>query len=84
MSEEEIESEIILYLNRVLENRSAHLDAETKLLETGLLDSVGILDLIEFIEKNFGTALDDTDMVPEHFEKVRAVAARVWRKISVT
>jgi acyl carrier protein len=41
------------------------------------LDSLEMLQLIAFIESTFGILVDDSDVRPEHFETVRAVAGYI-------
>lgn len=84
LSPEEIETEIIQYLKSLLENPPARLHAGTGLVGNGLLDSVQILDLIEFIEKTFSVTLNDADMVPGHFEKIGSVVALVRNKLAAS
>ncbi len=38
------------------------------LLANGILDSLGILDLVAYLESEFGITVSDDDLVPEHFE----------------
>ena len=40
------------------------------LLETGVIDSMTMVDLIAFIEQQFDIHVDEDDMVPEHFDAV--------------
>ena len=47
----------------------------TSLLETGVLDSLGLLRLVFFIQERFGIVVDDVDLVPEHFASVDAICA---------
>jgi acyl carrier protein len=47
----------------------------TSLLETGVLDSLGLLRLVVFIQERFGIAVDDVDLVPENFDSVDAICA---------
>lgn len=49
------------------------------LLDSGLLDSVGIFELVAFLESTFGVKVEDEAIVPEHFETVAQVAAFVER-----
>lgn len=44
------------------------------------LDSIEMLKLIAFIESTFGILIDDSDVRPEHFETVRAVARYIDAK----
>ncbi len=47
----------------------------TSLLETGIIDSLGLLRLVMFIQERFGITVDDTDLVPEHFDSVNSIGA---------
>jgi acyl carrier protein len=44
------------------------------LIEQGIIDSLGILKLSTFVEKEFGIRIDDEDLVPENFENIAALA----------
>ncbi len=55
------------------------LDPEDKLLERGLLDSLSILKTVTFCEEQFGITIPDDEVLPDHFESVRAIAALVDR-----
>ena len=56
------------------------LDPEDKLLERGLLDSLSILKTVTFCEEQFGITIRDDEVLPDHFESVRAIAALVDRR----
>lgn len=53
--------------------------ADTPLIEGGLLDSIGLLELVSFIEETFAVTLPLEDFVPENFATPNAVAALVER-----
>ena len=40
------------------------------LLDDGIVDSLGMLKLLEFIESRFAVELSDDDLVPENFENI--------------
>jgi acyl carrier protein len=48
-------------------------------LENGILDSLGVLQLVAFVESEFGVHVADTDLVPENFDSVARVAAYAER-----
>jgi acyl carrier protein len=50
------------------------------LLERRVLDSMGIFELVTFLEDAFGVQIDDADLLPEHFETIDAVARLVEGK----
>lgn len=47
-------------------------DADS-LLESGVIDSLGILDLATFIEREFSVQLGDDELVPENFDSLDAL-----------
>lgn len=51
------------------------------LIESGIIDSYGIMSLIAFIEKEFGIQLGSGELMPENFENVSAISALVDKKI---
>jgi acyl carrier protein len=54
------------------------------LLENGVIDSMGVLDLVEFIETQFNVTVDDEDLVPENFQNIARIAAYVEKKRNAT
>jgi acyl carrier protein len=50
------------------------------LLERGVIDSTGVLEVIMFLESDFGIAVEDAEMVPENLDSIDALAAFVARK----
>lgn len=55
---------------------------ETALLDSGLIDSLGILDVVEFVERKFEILLTDDELVPENFQTVQHLAEFLARKRS--
>ena len=49
-------------------------------LESGLIDSLGILDLVHFLEEEFKVQVTDEELLPHNFESLQAVAAFVRSK----
>ncbi len=56
------------------------LSEEERLLENGILDSLGVLDLVAYLENEFAIAIQDEDLLPEHFATLRCVTAFVEHK----
>jgi acyl carrier protein len=51
----------------------------TSLLEAGVLDSLGFMRLVAFLQEHFGLVVTDDDLVPENLESVDAITAFVRR-----
>ena len=51
-------------------------------LETGLIDSTGILEVVFFLEETFKIKVTDQDMLPENLDSVQRMTAYVQRKLA--
>mgnify|MGYP002738681582 CR=1 FL=1 len=56
------------------------LTPDVDLLERGVLDSLGIFRLIEFIEDELGVQIDDDELVPTNFATLAAISSLVDSK----
>jgi acyl carrier protein len=61
------------------ESRDGLGDQES-LLGAGLIDSTGILELVSYLESEFGLIVDDSEIVPENLDSVAQIAAYVASK----
>ncbi len=50
------------------------------LLEKGVLDSMGIIQVVAFLEDEFGIEVDDAELVPENFETIGSIAELIDSK----
>jgi acyl carrier protein len=57
-------------------------DDGASLLESGVVDSLGILELVNFVAEEFGVEASDEDLTPENFDSIRSLGAFVDRKRS--
>ena len=55
---------------------------DASLLDQGVIDSTGMLELIFFIEQKFEIKVENNEMVPENLDTVDGIAAFVDRKKS--
>jgi len=60
--------------------RKQGLRPQDKWLETGMLDSMGILDLVHFLEQEFSLQISDDELLPENFESLQSVVNFVRNK----
>jgi acyl carrier protein len=61
------------------EGRQRLADDES-LLVAGLIDSTGILELVSYLESEFGIVVQDEEIVPENLDSVGQIAAYVDMK----
>jgi acyl carrier protein len=58
----------------------AELSDETPLFRTGVIDSFGLLSLVQYLEQEFSISVRDEEMLPENFENIRTIARFVRSK----
>jgi acyl carrier protein len=71
-----------IILERVPKSRKEGLVNSTQLLTSGLLDSLGILDIVTILEQKFDLTVNDEELVPEHFESIESISAFIKKKSS--
>jgi acyl carrier protein len=59
---------------------SGDLLGDDSFIEKGIIDSTGILQLVEFVEQEFGLKVDDEDLIPENLDSINRLVAFVERK----
>lgn len=67
---------LVFVRDDLLKGKPVAIDADTYLFDDGLVDSLGILRLIAFLELQIGRSIPDSDVVMEHFRSVRAMEHR--------
>ena len=60
--------------------RTRTLADDDPLLESGIVDSLGVLDLVSFIETEFEISVEDEDLLPEYFNSIERIATFVQNK----
>jgi len=58
------------------------LENDASLLDRGIIDSTGVLEVIFFIEDNFGIKVEDGEMLPENLDSIDRIASFISRKKS--
>jgi acyl carrier protein len=57
------------------------LGGSDSLLEAGVIDSVGVLELIEYLEAGYGIQIPDEDVLPENLDSIEAIARYVSARL---
>jgi acyl carrier protein len=79
-----MEPEIRAFLaeNFPLGEDPSKLPADASLLEAGIIDSTGVLELVDFIETTYGLTVEDEELLPENLDSIQSIVAFVERKRS--
>ncbi len=75
----QISEKIRMYIaeNILFSNNGYPYPDETSFLDEGIIDSMNVLELVAFVEENFGITVEDHEIVPDNFDSVSRIAAFV-------
>lgn len=68
--------------DRFLFGDDKKLSDSLSLLDSGIVDSTGILEIVAHLEERFGVKVDNDEMIPENLDTIASIGAFVKRKIS--
>ena len=79
----EIENKIRQFIadNFLFREDRTSLDENESLLDAGLIDSTGVLELVGFLETEFAIRMEDNEIVPANLDSIRAIIAFVTGKV---
>ena len=58
------------------------LGEDESFLQAGIIDSTGIMEVVAWIEEDFGVKVSDMDLLPENFDSVNRLAAYIGRRVA--
>lgn len=61
---------------------SSQVGDDDSLMGNGVIDSTGILEVIMWVEQNFGVHVEDAEVLPDNFDSVNCISRYVERKVS--
>lgn len=67
------------FLREDLKKNMEGISDQQSLLEAGILDSMGVLELVGFLEREFALVIHDDDLMPENFDSIDAVQSFIAR-----
>ncbi len=62
--------------------RKRNVAVDDPLLEQGIIDSLGVLELVRYVESEFRVEVSDEDLFPENFETIAALTGFIQRKLT--
>ncbi|MFA7322341.1 MAG: acyl carrier protein [Dokdonella sp.] len=76
-----IEAKIRHYIleNLMFTDDGSRLPNDASLLDRGVIDSTGVLEIVMFLEEEFAIKIKDSEMLPENFDSVNNLVAFVQR-----
>jgi len=77
-----IEEKVTHYIleNFLFTSDPASISKDTSFLEKGIVDSTGILEIVGFLEEEFGVKVEDSEIIPENLDSVSNIISYVTKK----
>ena len=57
---------------------------EQSFLESGIIDSTGILELVAFLEKTYGVEISDEELLPENLDSINSISEFLRTKLEIS
>ncbi len=78
----QIENEVRKFImdNFIVDGEN-HLSDEDSLLEKGIIDSTGVLELVAFIEETYPFKIKDEELVPENLDSIKNISQFIRSKL---
>jgi acyl carrier protein len=82
--EQDIKQQIVDFIcaNFLFDDTQKEIDEKASLLETGVIDSTGVLELIAYIEETYGIQVEDEEIVPENLDTILDITYYITQKLS--
>ncbi len=77
----ELKKEIKNYIIEASLSDANKIKDDTMIFDSGLLDSMGLLFLIEFLNENYQVEVDDDELNPKNFESINSIVSFVEGKL---
>jgi acyl carrier protein len=62
--------------------RDYNFEDSDSFFDHGIIDSIGILQLVTFLQEAYGVKVEDEELVPENLDSINAVSAYLCRKLT--
>lgn len=73
---------IFFYDNFMVELDGKYKDDDS-LLENGIIDSTGVLEIVTFLEENFNFQVEDEEIVPDNFDSINNINNYIINKLEM-
>ena len=57
-----------------------HLGDDTSFMESGIIDSTGVLELVQFVEQQYEIQIEDEELIPENLDTLSSLARFITAK----
>lgn len=58
------------------------LELDTDFFDKGIIDSTGVIELVDFLEESFNISVDDEELIPENLSSLQKIDVFLSKKLS--
>jgi acyl carrier protein len=81
MQQEQLRTEVRQFIeSNFIFNKKKTLENDESLIDSGVIDSTGVLELIAFLEQKFQVKFEDNELVAENFDSVNKIVRFIATK----
>ncbi len=62
--------------------RTRPVSDDESLISNGIVDSLGVLEVVAFLEREFQVTVTDEELLPDNFQSIKSLATYVQRKLN--
>ena len=71
---------VFIFSNFLFDADQGALENDASFLEQGIIDSTGVLELVEWLEETFSIKVEDDELIPENLDSVNRLGQFIARK----
>lgn len=71
-------------IDNYLFGEEGKLGSDDSFMESGIIDSTGILELVRFLETTFGITVADEELIPGNLDSINKIVAFLQEKMSLS
>ena len=69
-----------MFENFLFDGKDEELENDASFLDQGIIDSTGVLELVEWLEDEFKIQIDDEELIPENLDSVNQLNVFINKK----
>lgn len=69
-----------IFENFLFDGEEGDLQNDASFLDQGIIDSTGVLELVDWLEETFGIQVDDEELIPENLDSVNQLTDFIVKK----
>jgi acyl carrier protein len=69
--------------NFLINSSSTVFSDEDSFTEKGIIDSTGVLEIVQFIQTSYGLRLNDNEIIPDNLDSIQKISSFIKRKLEI-